>query len=70
MTETQKKNRYYEWVGQMRFLSLLIGETFQEPLKADGTKETDMEILWDFYINYNNRQMAELNKLREEVRNA
>jgi hypothetical protein len=70
MTETQKHNRYYEWVGQMRFLSLLIGETFQEPLKADGTKETDMEILWDFYINYNKRKMEELAQLREEVRNA
>ena len=70
MTETQKKNRYYEWVGQMRFLSLLIGETFQEPLKADGTKETDMEILWDFYQNYNVRLAQELQQLREELRNA
>lgn len=71
MTETQKKNRYYEWVGQMQFLSLLIGEKFTEPVKADGkTKEDDIEILWDFYINYNRNKMKELAQLREELRNA
>ena len=70
MTTAQKHNRYYEWVGQMRFLTLLIGETFQEPLKADGTKETDIDILWDFYQNYNNNLAKELGEIRKEIRNA
>jgi hypothetical protein len=68
MSTEQKKNRYYEWVGQMQFLSLLIGEKFEEPIKEDGTKEDDIDILWDFYINYNKRRMEELAGLRAELR--
>jgi hypothetical protein len=68
MSTEQKKNRYYEWVGQMQFLSLLIGEKFEEPVKEDGAKEDDIDILWDFYINYNKRKMEELAELRAELR--
>lgn len=70
MTQEQKKNMYYEWVGQMNFLSMLIGEKFEEPTKADGTKEDDVDVLWDFYINYNRRKMEEIAELRKELRNA
>ena len=71
MTTEQKKSAYYEWVGQRIFLSQLIGEKFKEPLKADGkTKEDDVDVLWDFYQNYNIRQAQELQRLREELRNA
>jgi len=70
MTTEQKKIAYYEWVGQMTFLSKLIGEKFKTPQKLDGTAEDDIDILWDYYQNYNNNLARELNQLRTEIRNA
>jgi len=69
MTTDQKKNAYYEWVGQMTFLSQLIGEKFKTPKKADGTPEDDIDILWDYYQNYNNNLAKQLGQIRQELRN-
>jgi hypothetical protein len=69
MTTAQKHNRYYEWVGQMTFLSQLIGEKFKTPKKSDGTDEDDIEVLWNWYQNYNNNLARELNQIREAIRN-
>lgn len=70
MTTEQKKIAYYEWVGQMTFLSQLMGEKFKTPKKSDGTAEDDIEVLWNWYQNYNNNLARELNQIRTEVRNA
>jgi hypothetical protein len=70
MTLEQKKIAYYEWVGQMTFLSQLIGEKFKTPKKEDGTPEDDIDILWDYYQNYNNNLAKKLGQIRQELRNA
>lgn len=70
MTIEQKKIAYYEWLGQMTFLSKLIGEKFKVLKKSDGTDEDDIEVLWNWYQNYNNNLARELNQIREEIRNA
>jgi hypothetical protein len=69
MTIEQKKIAYYEWLGQMTFLSKLIGEKFKVLKKSDGTDEDDIEVLWNWYQNYNNNLARELNQIREAIRN-
>ena len=70
MTLEQKKIAYYEWVGQMTFLSQLIGEKFKTPKKSDGKPEDDIEVLWKWHQNYNNNLAKELGQIRQELRNA
>jgi hypothetical protein len=60
MTDEQKKHRYYNWVREQRCLSLMLGKTWEEPVKEDGTDEDDINILWDFYVNYIRTKMQEL----------
>jgi hypothetical protein len=60
MTDEQKKHRYYNWVREQRCLSLMLGTTWEEPVKEDGTDEDDINILWDFYVNTIKRQLDEI----------
>jgi hypothetical protein len=60
MTDEQKKHRYYNWVREQRCLSLMLGKTWEEPVKEDGTDEDDINILWNFYTSTIKRQLDEL----------
>lgn len=38
----------------------MLGTTWEEPVKEDGTDEDDINILWDFYVNTIKRQLDEI----------
>jgi hypothetical protein len=64
MTDKQQKQKAFDaWRTQMEFLCKLIGDKFD-----DVPDTNDIEILYDFMINYNTRKAAELQKLRAELR--
>jgi hypothetical protein len=62
MTTEYKKATYDQWVENMEFMYKLIGEKFKQPVKPNGKPEDDVEILWNWYQNYNNNLAKELRK--------
>lgn len=60
----QKLKTYQAWLANMQFIAMLAGEKFEPPTS------TDPEELYDFMMTYNQRQAQELNRLREQIRNA
>jgi hypothetical protein len=67
MTPEQKIQRYEQWAGNRRAERLLFGTPFEEPVKEDGSREDNIDILWDFYINTIKRQLNELAIKLEEL---
>ena len=64
MTDQQQKQKAFDaWRTQMVFISMLVGDKFD-----DVPDTNDIDILYDFMINYNTRKAAELQKLRAELR--
>jgi hypothetical protein len=64
MTDQQQKQKAFDaWRTQMVFISMLVGDKFD-----DVPDTNDIEVLYDFMINYNTRKAAELQKLRAELR--
>jgi hypothetical protein len=64
MTDKQQKQKSFDaWRTQMEFLAILMGDKFD-----DVPDTTDIEVLYDFMINYNTRKAAELQQLRAELR--
>ena len=64
MTDQQQKQKAFDaWRTQMEFISMLMGDKFDD---VPDTK--DIDVLYDFMINYNTRKAAELQKLRAELR--
>ena len=64
MTDQQQKQKAFDaWRTQMEFISMLVGDKFD-----DVPDTNDIEVLYDFMINYNTRKAAELQKLRAELR--
>jgi hypothetical protein len=65
--QNYKLQRYEQWAGNRRAERLLFGTPFEEPIKEDGSREDDIDILWDFYINTIKRQLNELVIKLEEL---
>lgn len=64
MTDKQQKRKAFDsWRTQMEFLSMMTGDKFD-----DVPDTNDVDVLYDFMINYNKRKAAELQRLRTELR--
>jgi hypothetical protein len=64
MTDKQQKQKSFDaWRTQMEFLAMLMGNKFD-----DVPDTTDIEVLYDFMINYNTNKAQEFNRQRAELR--
>jgi hypothetical protein len=72
MTTEEKKVAYWKWVNDMVFINMMANMGLPKNLRSDFQSELpdtdDVEIQYQFMLNYNTNKAQQLNRQRAELR--
>ncbi len=72
MTTEEKKVAYWKWVNDMVFINMMANMGLKKNLRSDFQSELpdtdDVEVQYQFMLNYNTNKAQEFNRQRAELR--